>query len=284
MIKRILVALDYDTDTPVAVQYAVEIAQRSDAEVTGLALVDHSKIRSEATGAGIGSMYFAERLRENLTGEARAQARHLLLRVGEELDRVGVRRGRDHVEEGVPFERIVEDMKVHDLLIAGHESRFLYPARETRTHTLDEVSEKGAAAALIVESEYRPIRKVLIAYDASLSAARTMQKFAQLEAFDPQHLEVELLHVRGGGDDRSESELMLGLAESYLRAHGYAQIGSVSLEGGNEAAAILDHAERYHFDLIVAGAHSKPGLRKLFFGSTSSRLIEEARLPLFLYH
>ena len=285
MLQRILVALDYDTDTPVAVRYATEIARRVDAEVTGLALVDRRAIKQESSGAGIGAMYYAEKLQESLTDEARAQARHLLRQVAEELDRAGVRHGQDHVEEGVPFRRIVEDMKVHDLLIAGHESRFFYPDRDTRTHTLDEVVERGAAASLIVESEYRPVRRVLIAYDGGVSAARAMQKFAQLRPFDTEGLEVEILHVRGSGsDDRSESELMLGLAERYLRAHGFAHTKPASIESGDVKDALLNHAHRYEADLIVAGAHSQSGLREFFFGSTAKRLIKDADVPLFLYH
>ena len=40
MIKKILVALDADSDTPVATRYAADIARRYAAEVTGLAVVD----------------------------------------------------------------------------------------------------------------------------------------------------------------------------------------------------------------------------------------------------
>lgn len=283
MLRRILVALDYDTDAPVSVQYAIELAQRAEAEVTALALVDQSKIRSEAAGAGIGAMYYAERLRESLTEEARAQARRLLARVAEELEAEGVRRGRDYVDEGVPFRRIVEDMKVHDLLVSGHESRFFYPDRSARARTLDEVVERGAAATLVVEPEYRPVRRVLVAYDGSLSAARTMQKFAQLAPFETEELEVEILHVRGSGA-RAESELLLGLAESYLSAFGFASVRSTSLEASDVTAALLGHAERYDFDLVVAGAYSKSGLRSFFFGSTASALLREAERPLFLYH
>ena len=40
MIKKILVALDLDTDTPVATRYALDIAERYGASLTGLAVVD----------------------------------------------------------------------------------------------------------------------------------------------------------------------------------------------------------------------------------------------------
>ncbi len=285
MLKRILVALDYDADTSVATRYAVEIAQRSGAEVTGLAIVDTKGIKAEATGAGIGAMYFAEKLQHKLSDEARAQARHLLRGFADELDGAGVLHGNDHVEEGVPFERIVEDMKYHDLLIAGHESHFFYPNRDKRTRTMDEVVEQGAAATLVVEATYRPIRRVLVAYDRSVSAARAMQKFAELDPFDAEHIEIEIVNIRADGDQaRAESELMLSLATSYLEAHGFASVKATSLPGGSPKDRLLEHASATHADLIVAGAHSRSGLKAFFVGSTASGLIDAATIPLFLYH
>jgi nucleotide-binding universal stress UspA family protein len=286
MLKRILVVLDFDSDTSTATRYAVDIAQRADAEVTGLALVDRKGIEAEASGAGLGAMYYAEKLQHKLSDEARAQAHYLLRGFAAELDRAGVRHTSDHVEEGVPFDRIVEDMKYHDLLIAGHESHFFYPDRDKRTRTMDEVVEKGAAATLVVEDEYRPIRRVMIAYDRSVSAARAMQKFAELNPFDAEHIEIELVNVRsdGGDEARAESELMLTLAKSYLGAHGFPSLAGTSLPGGHAKDRLLEHAKQTRTDLIVAGAHSRSGIKEFFFGSTASGLIDDAEIPLFLYH
>ncbi len=285
MTKRILVALDFDPDTSVATQYAIEIAQRNEAEVTGLAIVDRKGIESESAGAGLGAMYYAEKLQEKYSAEARAQAHDLLRRFTDDLDRAGVRHVDDHVSEGVPFERIVEDMKYHDLLIVGDKAHFFYPDRGQR-HSLGDVVRQGAAATLVAESEYRAIRKVLVAFDGSLTAARTMQKFAQLSAFDAGSLEVTVLHVRerGGDEARAESELLLRLATSYLLPHGFARVEAMSVEGAGVQQTILSYAERSGTDLVVAGAYAKSGLSTFFFGSTAKGLIEECPLPLFLYH
>ena len=150
---------------------------------------------------------------------------------------------------------------------------------------MDEVVEKGAAATLVVEAAYRPIRRVLLAYDRSVSAARAMQKFAELNPFDAEHLEVEVVNVREENDDaRAESELMLDLAVSYLRAHGVGTAVGTSVPGHSPKDVLLAHAKRTRADLIVAGAHAKTGLSKFLFGSTATGLIDQAEVPLFLYH
>ncbi|MDA0378587.1 MAG: universal stress protein [Bacteroidetes bacterium] len=53
MIKRILVALDPDSDTVVAVQYAISIAQQTSARITGLAVVDTKNIEASSRGGAI---------------------------------------------------------------------------------------------------------------------------------------------------------------------------------------------------------------------------------------
>lgn len=75
MIERILIALDVDADTPVAIQYVENIATRYAAEVVGLAVVDTGSIESGTRGGGVGSMDYAEKLRENLTEVTRQKAR-----------------------------------------------------------------------------------------------------------------------------------------------------------------------------------------------------------------
>ena len=148
MIKKILVALDTDTDTPVATRYALEIAQRHEAEVVGLAVVDMGSIEASSRGGGIGSMYLMEKIQVNLTTEARAVARQLTDDFRQAMEPAGVPFDVQ-VEEGVPFERIVEDMKYFDLLIVGKEPHFFYSHPEEKTKTLVRVVKNTVGPTLV---------------------------------------------------------------------------------------------------------------------------------------
>jgi nucleotide-binding universal stress UspA family protein len=283
MTKRILVVLDPDHDTTVATRYAVEIAKAHDGAVTGLALVDRKRIDAAAKGSGIGGYALAERLRQNLTEEARGEAQVLLRRFVSEVEAAGARHTEDHVAEDDVVRAIVEDMKTHDLLVAGHESHFFYAEPGRRTHALAALVEEGVAATLVVEPAYRPIRRVLVCYDGSLPAARTLHKFVHLSPFGTS-LAAEVLHVRGSQDAARESERHVHGARGYLEAYGYRGVVATSVEDGAPRARILRHAAETDADLIVAGAYSASGLKKLFFGSTAKGLIEDSPIPLFLYH
>lgn len=277
MIKKILVALDPDSDTPVATRYAVEIARRHDAEVTGLAVVDMGSIETSTRGGGIGSMYYAEQLHEKLTASARATAQELIEAFVREMEGTGIRHG-ELVQEGVPFRRIVEDMNYHDLLVVGRDPHFFYSHPEQRTETLARVVKETIGPTLVVGKSYRAIERVLIAFDGSHASARAMRRLVHLQPFGTD-LKVHLVHIYE--DAQAESELTLQLAQSYLRAHGFAP-QTMSIQGKAADERIVEYAEQFGADLVVAGAHSVSKLREVAFGSTTAALLKRCPVPLFL--
>lgn len=285
MIKRILVALDTEQDTRVATRYAKEMAVREDAQVSGLAVVDTKQIAKDlGPGGAIGGLYYAEKLREQVTSESRETAAKLVDAFESDLDARQIVHS-EHVRDGVPATRIVEDMKYHDLLVIGRSPHFHYSKPAKETDTLSQIVKNGVAPTLVVPNVYRSVERVLIAYDGSTPAARTMQLFAQLQPFGVD-LELELVHVRGWVDESSqrESELLLGLAAGFLRAHGFEQIIETSLEMDQPDRRLLKHAETSSADLVVAGAHSVSAVTRLAFGSTTHSLLKECDIPFFLYH
>ncbi|QXD13803.1 universal stress protein [Rhodocaloribacter litoris] len=277
MIKRILVALDPDSDTLVAIRYAEDIARRYGAEVTGLAVVDLGSIEASARGGGIGSMYYAEKLRERLTEETRAVAQQLIASFQKEVEKAGLPH-TEVVEEGVPFERIVEDMNYHDLLVVGKDPHFFYGHSKQDTNTLARVVKNTIAPTLVVGGAYHPVKRVLVAYDGSRASARALRRFIHLRPFGDD-LEVKLLNIHR--DSASESELILRLAQAYLKAHGF-PVQAQSMKGDNPTDLIVKHAEEYGADLVVAGAHSVSKIREIAFGSTTVALLKSCPAPLFL--
>ena len=134
MTKRLLVVLDPDRDTAIATRYAIELAKACDGAVTGLALVDQKRIDAAARGSGIGGYHFAERLRRGLIEEVRTEAQQLLREFVETVERAGARHTEDHVAEDDVVRAIAEDMKTHDLLVAGDKSHFYYADPKQRTY------------------------------------------------------------------------------------------------------------------------------------------------------
>ena len=277
MIKKILVALDPDSDTPLATQYAIDIAKRFDAEVTGLAVIDMGSIKDSARGGGIGSMYYAEKLRAKLTTDARLKARELMNAFDEAMEDSGVR-FVETVEEGVPFMRIVEDMKYHDLLVIGRDPHFFYSHPKQETDTLARTVKNTIGPSLVVGTEFKPVERILIAFDGSNAAARAVRRLVHLRPFG-EEVKVEVIHVHK--DEPKESELVLQLEQAYLRAHGI-RAQTASLQGDSPESEIVSYATQYGADIVVAGAHSVSKLREVAFGSTTAALLKDCPVPLFI--
>ena len=284
MIKRILVALDVDIDTPIATKYALRLAHRYNASLTGLAVVDVKNIYTSIGYAGGAGMYYADRMREYLTEDTRREAQRLI-RTFSDMAEKSAATHFEVIEEGVPYEFIIDEMKYHDLLVIGRESHFFYNRPDQPTNTVSEVVKKGICPTLVVLDAYHEVDKMLIAYDGSEASARVLQQFAHLQPYG-RDLEVELVHVPAGDteEEYKESDWMLSRAEHFLRDHGFAYIQRLVLDHGDPSKRLLERLEKHPVDLTLMGAHSVSAIKRITLGSTTHELVTKSRVPLFLAH
>lgn len=282
MIKRILVALDPDPDTPVATRFAVRLAKRFDASITGLAVVDTRNLHASIGGGGIGGDYYGHELWLELAEDTRKVATKLLNNFKSSVEKENLRHSAVK-QEGASFERIIEEMKYHDILVVGRDSHFFYSEPETETETLARIVKGGISPTLVVTDQYRDVEKVLIAFDGSAPAARSLQGFVHLLPYG-KDIEIELFNV-SAGDSSEEMEIsasVLNQAEIYLKEHRFSYITKTVKEKGTPSERILEREEQFDPDLIVLGAHSVSALRRVTFGSTTHDMIKKTEKPLFL--
>lgn len=282
MIKRILIALDPDEDTPIATQYAISLAERNDASVTGLAVVDTSNIYPTSIIGDPDQTHHARNLWEELTDESRNIARKLLEKFENTVEKSNVRYTAI-TQEGASYDRIIEGMKYHDLLVVGRDSHFFYNEPKQETKTLAQVVKNGVSPTLIVTHHFEEVNKVLIAFDGSRPASRSLKSFAHLSPFG-KDLEIELLHIHKGGDDDFDynSDTILDHANDYLLEHDFKNITQKFLDSDKISEAILERRKEIGADLIVLGAHAVSAIKRLTFGSTTHELITKTDSPLFM--
>ncbi len=282
MIKRIILALDPDRDTPSATRYAIRLAKRFDAELTGLAVVDMRGMNSMIGVGGYGTEVYGREIWLEMAKETRKVAEELLDSFSQTADKEGVRY-RDIRKQGASAELIIEEMKYHDLLILGRDSHFFYSEPDKDTKTLAKVVKEGMAPALVVTEEYRHIESVMIAFDGSAASARSLKSFVHLLPYG-KDLDIDLVNVAGGesSDEMDRSATILKLAEDYLRAHHFSYITKTVLEKGDPGQRILDLQQMQRPDLVLLGAHSVSAVQRAAFGSTTHFMITHTTGPLFL--
>ena len=280
MIKSILVALDPDSDTPAATEYAKRIGARNDANVLGLAIVDTDSIAASAKGGGIGSMYLADKVEAQLLDEARDVAKQLTESF---LEQVGSMQGGTkaaQIIEGEPVGQLSREMNCQDLLIIGREPHFFYSHPEETSLTLQKAIS-GVISPVLVVPEGTPgeVSRILIAYDGSAESAKAMRSFLYLKPFGSS-VAVDMINVHEAREDAA-SRLLLSQAQSYCKLHGIAA-NVYSLHGADFAQTILDAAARFNSQLLVTGTHFVTPLHKLLFGSTTSSLVANITLPMWV--
>lgn len=280
MIRSILVGLDLDSDTSIAIQYALEIAERCRAHVTGLALIDSGSIEASARGGGIGSTYLGRRVERKLGATSRDLALELTGRFRSAASKASIA-SSTQVEEGDPTANLVEMMGYHDLLVLGKDPHFFYSHPRQMPQTLYDVVEKTVGPTLIATDTYREIRRVVVAFDASRPATKAMHGFAQGAPFGPE-LEVVLLHVYQKGE-KDASHLALAKARQYLALHGL-HAETLSIQSDDTGEEILETLESQDADLLVAGAHIVSPLFRFARRSTTSAVLEAVPIPLWLDH
>lgn len=278
MIKRILIALDTDADTPIATQYAISLAKQFNATITGLAVVDISNVYPSGIIGKPDATHHARDLWEELSEESQTIAEKLLGKFQKSVEEAGV--GYTAIQkEGASAERIIEGMKYHDLLILGRESHFYYnePARETKT--LAQIVKHGVCPTLVVTDYFREFKKILIAFDGSNPAARSLKSFIYLIA-ERDTAELDLLYV--SDKKKPGEEPVLNYAETYLRGHGFEKITKTVLLGPKPSDQILAHQKVTGAQLTVLGAHAVSAIKRITFGSNTHNIITSSNIPLFL--
>lgn len=275
-LRRILVGLDGSSWSRAAVEAAADIARRTGAALTGVAVLDPKEIEEAVGPAPAGAIYFAEKREQQLLEKAREHVSKLIGAFRSACEKAKVPHF-EHPEEGIPFRRLIHDSLSQDLVVLGLRTFFDFPPSDRPGRTLEKVLRHGVRPVLAVRQEPGPVRRVVVAFDDSAPAARTLQLFALLCPW-----ELETLHLVHAGDDRVEALALLKTAESYLAAHGL-DGQSVFLKG-SPREAIPDYVSSQDMDLVVMGAYGRTGVSRILFGSLTATLLEEPRASLFLFH
>lgn len=273
MIKRILVALSGTPFTATATKYALELAKLHEAEVTGVTDVDIAqlmKVGPVPVGGGAAAASLAEH-RIHVTEEHVEQAIA-------DFEQACANSGMIHCvdrETGDPFDRLIALWRYHDLTIAGLRGLFEYGVVQNPDDVLIRLISEGVRPILAVPKEYRPIRKVLVAYNGSMESAKALKRFVQMNLWPDVAMQIVCFDMTP-----QQSETLLADASSYCRSHGLA--AQTQHVDGGPRDRLLEYAQQGEADLIVLGSTSRARIFRRLLGDTTLHCLRNADVPLFL--
>jgi nucleotide-binding universal stress UspA family protein len=258
-------------------ELAIRWARRFDALVIGLGIVDEPHIRhGEAVPIG-GAHYKSVRDKAKLD-EAEQK-------VSQFLENFALRCANEQVaftpleDVGDPAARIELESQRYDLVLLGKETHFEFETASEPDDTLVQVLRHGCRPVVATPVRRPETRRVVIAYDGSVQAARALQ------AFEASGLARERdIYVVSVAQSRLEAAQIADRAVQFLSMHDV-DARSIPLESpGLPADAILDQVERVDAELLVMGAFGRRTFQEFFVGTVTNHVLKRAAVPVFLYH
>ena len=275
MIKRILVALSGTPCTASAIRHGVALAQKHQAELTGVTIIDPNRLQ-DVGPIPIGGAAAAQELAEHrmqLAAEHIDEATDLFETTCTEFE-IPHRVLR---ETGDSAALLLDDWRYHDLTVIGLRGLFEYGVLHDHGHLVLDVVGAGLRPLLAVSEEYREIKSAMIAYDGSPLAARAMKAYCMLDIWKPMPTTISCFSGETG-----DADTLLADATSYLQSHSFP---STALRVEDKPSkALLETMESCKADLLVMGAAKRSRIGRKLLGDTARFALENSSHPIFLHH
>lgn len=273
MLKRILVGLGGTDYTVAAIKHAVSLAMAHDAELTGVSVLDPTRI-APIVAVPLGDGDIIDPPSQDYLKIARDRVDWSTKEFANACESASVRH-RIVREVGEPFSLMIAEARYHDLMIFGLKSLFESDLVADPHDALVRLVRSGVRPLLAVSPDFKPVRKVLIAYSGSMESAKAMKRFVEMQLWPS--LEIRIISFEDGKGHAREH---LADAANYCRAHGL----NVETEcvKGSPKEQLLSYIHTWGADMTVVGNSAQNLLLRRLFGETALHVIRHSDQPLFL--
>ena len=279
MIRSLLVCTDGSSYGDVACEYAMDLSARLRAQLSALHVID-ARLLEGPLMADLSNWIGAQPY-----GAQVPQFRELLNRKGETIleaftQKCAARNLSPNtlLSNGHPVHVILDEEAKTELLILGQKGEHAGWAEHLMGSTVERIVRQSLRPCLVTPAHFRPITKMIVAFDGSGHAAKALHEGIELA----QELKVALSLVTVADSETPEAsaEQILKDGLNLVKAHAFEAESAVVK--GKTAVAILDHARRQNGDLIVMGAFGHSRIREMILGSTTAQVVASAGLPVLL--
>ena len=173
-------------------------------------------------------------------------------------------------------ETVVDCEAEADMLVIGKRGEAADFARLHLGSNLERVVRASSKPVFVAARAFRPIERILIAYDGGPSCEKAVDTVTQSPLFAG--LQCRLVTV---GPETDETRARLHDATARLEAAGF----TVEATGtnGDPEAVISQIVETDAIDLLVMGAYGHSRIRSLIIGSTTEAMLRSCKVPVMLF-
>ncbi|DAB29132.1 MAG TPA: universal stress protein [Sulfurimonas sp. UBA12504] len=270
--EKVLVCLDGCELSKAVCDYGMFIAKKLDLPLVLLNVVKHSHLTKKIDLSGNIGLGSRERLLDELSNEEMNESKELIAKGKTILKEMQAYIESQNFPNCTTLQRhgtlyetldaLSYELKIAIVSINGED-------REELIRTLN-------IPILLVNSEFKPIESILMAYDGSEYAIKAINIAKQNPIFP--NVKRYIVNVE---KDFNFSNKLLDEAKSLFVNVGI-EVETESLSG-ERVDAILKYQEKNNLDIIAMGAYSHNRFKSAIFGSFTTKMLLNAKKPLLLF-
>lgn len=205
---------------------------------------------------------------------ARKRGRLILSDAAERLRDRGLGNVKDELVLGDLLEAIETREPGSDLVVIGKRGDAADFASLHLGSNVERIMRRAQVPVLISARAFRPIHKVLVAYDGGQSIAKALDFVRSSPLFEKAH--IELVKATSNASDPELERVCDDLKKAGRDAH------CRTLKGDVEEA-VVEECDREDVDLVVVGASGHSRLRAFFVGSVTNEIVRKCKRPVLLF-
>jgi len=283
MFNKILVPIDASSDSWVAVDDAISLAQEENAKLLGIYVADERVISAPCwAAAGVMDSLSPDcdpillEQAEILSKQMRQQGEKALKDLRQRSQVAGVE-VETYFESGIVSQIILTYAKQVDLIVMGRYGAGGKWSGPLLGSTFEAVARHASTPVLATVSDARPLHTILAAYDGS-DRAKDALSYA-LHLVTKKDRQLVILTVDDGRNDRAAASY-----EAAVLAKEKGVDAKRLLIKGHVAEEILKAAREENADLIALGAYGHSRFLSALLGSTVDDVVHNAEIPVLVCH
>ena len=165
-----------------------------------------------------------------------------------------------------------------DLIVLGKRGEAAEFASGHLGANLERIVRSSHKPCLVTSRQFKPIERVLVAYDGSPSSQKILQFIADSPIFEG--LALHIVTVAKSATEQTAIARMES-AKQWLQQAGFEPVGSVI--AGHSEQAISNYVTEQDISLLVMGAYGHSRIRHLVIGSTTAQMLRSSHIPVLLF-
>ncbi|MTJ03871.1 MAG: universal stress protein [Sediminimonas qiaohouensis] len=282
MSDKILALIDGSAYSESVCHHAAWIAQRTDAAIELYHVLGRREAQSAGDLSGAIKLGARSRLLEQLSTLdeqraklAQAQGRAILEDAKALIEAQGISDVATRLRHGDIVETIAEKEAEAQMIVIGKRGEAADFAKLHLGSNLERIIRACHKPVFVASRAFRPVHRVLIAFDGGVSAMKAVDYVAR----DPLFSDCEVIVLTVG---TPSDTLRRGLEDARATLTAGGHDAQARIVEGQPETVLGEFVKTENMDMLVMGAYGHSRIRSLVIGSTTSEMIRTCLVPVLL--